>query len=318
MDNRDNWHWASRPSNDADFNEMMKSLDEHLGRCSLIPAHRSLSASRLVSMRLNLSGNHLFPTIQQRGEPFGPSDLLGRVGDWYKSTYGNRLLIDMSPGSVVLQLRGTLWQLALPKIFGTCTIFLDRNLANSGHKVLARGAVPTLNLLLEIDGMTQSYANQLTDGELGHIVQKFHLAWEALIFLDDIGGHDLFHQARADRKAAVEALMSGGQALSRARWDTAQCAEKILKGLLARAGHTFPKGSDGHKIPLLGNLIAEKMGQALPLGDLALIDCPPKVRYREIDVSVQDALSAHDALIRVLQVVRKSSTIAQAAKLTDL
>jgi HEPN domain-containing protein len=299
MDNRDDWTWPSRPTNETEFDAMMTSLDRHLGSCGLLPFQRGLNAVRLVSMRLALSGHNLLPRPEQRGALFSPTDLLGRVHDWYDANYGDRMHMNMSPGAVALQMHGTLWLLELPRIWGTVKMFIDRDLTTKGLLIGAKGRTASHNVLLSVRGMTQAYASRLEDDDLRLIGDAFERGWHGLNFLDGLEEHDLFAQARDDRKLAVVALLDGSP--SKARWDTAQCAEKVFKGLLARAGHDYPTdGRRGHDIVHMGSLLEEKLGMRLSADDLAVIHCSAAVRYVEKSVSQEEALAAHDALLRVL------------------
>ena len=101
------------------------------------------------------------------------------------------------------------------------------------------------------------------------------------------------------------------------RWDTAQCAEKVLKGLLARAGHKYPtSGAKGHDILELGRLVGEKLGLAIPDSALRSIQCSPSVRYGEMNADQNEAYCSHKDLLSLLmriahweQTKRESPTV---------
>ena len=307
-DNVDGWTWADYPKDAAGFDEMMISLDQHLAACGLQPFQRGLNGVRLVSMRLGLSGHNIFPTQAQRGAPFSPTDLLGRVHDWYDANYADRMHMNMSPGNVIFQMRATLWRLRLPKVFGRVDMFLNRDLSKEGAQVGSRARPASHNLLRSIDGMTQTYADHLSNEELQLIASAFLRGNGSLVYLDGLKGHDLFEQARNDHRHAVDALLDG-RALSKARWDTSQCAEKVFKGLLGSAGHSYPTNAGkGHDIPHLGNLVRDHLRVPLPEPDLTIIHCSPAVRYAEAQVSGAEALASHDALLRVLAVLATART----------
>lgn len=294
-----NWTWPSRPTNEDEFDAMMTSLDRHLADRGLQPFQRGMHAVPLVSNRLGLSGHSLFPSPEQRGAPFSPTDLLGRVHDWYDANYGDRMHMEMSPGSVVFPMHGTLWLLSLPRVWGSVQMFIDQDLTNTGVRIGAHGQQASLNILTSIRGMTQAHARRLQDEDFRTIMLAFQRGWSALNFLDGLTGHAFFDQARNDRKLAVISLMEGNS--HKARWDTAQCAEKVFKGLLAGAGHAYPtSGTKGHDIPFLGALVSERLGANLPEQDLVSVHCATAIRYAELPSSQEDAVSAHDALLRLL------------------
>jgi len=296
----DAWTWAPSPTNSAEFDAMMSSLDTHLAAAGLQPFQRGLNAERLVAIALELDGIPFPRRGESRHPAFGPSDLLGRVHEWYDANYGKRMHMDMSPGSVVFRLNSTLWRLRMPKIYGRVQVFLDQNLENKGRAVGTAEAPATLNLLLSIDDMTAPLAARLRAQDFATIAAAFGRGYNGLCWLEDATGHDLFDQARQDYRASVSALMSG-RAWNDARWDMAQCAEKTFKGLLGRAGHQFPTNArDGHDIVGLGALITKHFGTPLSHEELKTVHCPPKVRYSEVETSEAEALSAHDALLQLL------------------
>lgn len=300
MNSMDTWTWPIRPTTDSEFDAMMTDLDHHLAAHNLLPARRSLNAARLVSMALGLSGTPFLGGDSDRGKPFSPRDLLARVFDWYSATYGDRNKIDFSLGYVVLPLRNTYWRLRIPLVYGTVIPFADRNLANSGREKGTESEPASHNVLTSLQDVTQTYADRLTDHEINRVVHAYNRGYFAMATLDELAGHDLFDQARGDFAHSVDAL-AAGHALSKARWDTAQCAEKVFKGLLGRAGLPYPtNAAQGHDIVHLGDLVTKHFKILLPESALRAIHCPPRVRYGEINVDPNEAWTSHDALLDVL------------------
>jgi len=279
---------------------MMSSLDEHLAKCGYQPAHRRSRAEYLVSLRLGVSAAISGPLwIRPQRTPFGPTDLLMRVGEWYEQNYGGRLYPPFRARSFVIDIRGTLWRVRLPKVWGTIAVVVDPNLSED-----YRGG--GLNIIQSIEGFTQAYATRLSDDELRKISKESQVAFSAIEVINGLPRHTLFEQARMDYGHSVDALMSGFSS-SKACWETAQCAEKVLKGLLAINGHDYPsKGGAGHDIPRLGEIVLDKLDLALAPDLLQEIHCNPKVRYGEQNVSVTEAFSAHVGLLTMMvQIGRK-------------
>lgn len=305
MSGINDWSWPARPTNEAEYDAMMVDLDRHLAAQQLQPAQRSHNAGRLVSMALKLSGTPILSADSDHGEPFGPRDLLARVGQWYDATYGDRNKLDFALGYVVLTLRGTYWSLRIPLIFGTVLPFANRDLSKSGRQLATRTSESaTHNVLTGLKGITQTYADRLTDSEMVSVLKSYQRGYVALAALDEFKGHELFDAARGDYGFSVEALIDA-RALAKARWDNAQCAEKVFKGLLSRAGQAFPTdAARGHDIVQLGQLVSQHFGLALPEPALRLIYCPPKVRYSQVMVTQQEAWTAHEALLAVLGLLR--------------
>lgn len=301
------WQWASRPTTAEEFDAMMVSLDRHLASEGRAPSQRGLKAALVVSSTLGLSGTPILGGRSGRGAPFSPVDLLARVHDWYVDTYAEKANIDFSPGSVVMQLHGNLWRLKMPWIMGSAQAFIDRDLSNQGNRLSKPGSPPvSLNVLRSVEGITQPYASRLTNEDLRHVMETFAHGFLAVAWLDNLKGNDLFNEARVDYRHSVEALLRGGE-LGKARWETAQCAEKVFKGLLAQAGHSYPtKGGQGHDIAHLGDLVREKLRVRLVENDLTAAHCSTAMRYGEEKTSLDEALAAHQALLRILNAIRSA------------
>ena len=227
--------------------------------------------------------------------------------EWYSETYGDKTKIDFSPGSVVVPLHGNLWEMKMPKVWGSFQPFISQDLTNEGSRIATKGSPPVRhNILCSVQGMTQTYANRLSKDEMLLLAGRFINGYEAMVCLDDLKGSDLFEEARGDYRHSVDALLTGRE-LSKARWDTAQCTEKVLKGLLAREGHEYPTfGAKGHDIVHLGSLVKEKLGIDLPKPDLSLIYCSPAIRYGQEKSTPEQALAAHEALVRTLHNLAKA------------
>lgn len=237
--------------------------------------------------------------------PFGPCDLFERIHEWYGTTYGSRNKIDLSSGSVVLVLHGGLWELNVPYMRGHIEVIADCDLSNppAGHQIQKTKAdSPVMvNVLQQMKGLTQAYANRLTPNEMSQVIVRFAEADFALNALEQLKGSSLFDEARSDYRHSVAALLAENE-LAKARWDTAQCAEKIMKGLLARSGHhDYPKGRGGHEHVGLGKMLSEKLQLSLKEADLEAVYCPPAVRYGELASTRDDALLAHDGLLHILR-----------------
>lgn len=302
-----NWSWDMRPATADEYDAMMVSLDRHLASLGLAPPQRPINATLVVSSAFGLLGTPIIGGSRDRGEPYSPADLLARVHDWYSDTYGDKTKIDFSPGSVVVSLHSNLWEMKMPKVWGSFDLFVSQDLSSQGNYISTKGSTPAKhNILLSVQGMTQAYASRLNKDDLVFLAGRFINSYPAIVCLDDLKGHDLFEEARGDYRHSVDALLTGRE-LGKARWDTAQCAEKILKGLLAREGHAFPtSGAKGHDISHLGTLITDKIGFSLLSADLSSVHCTAAVRYGEMKISIEDALAAHEALVRLLSALAKA------------
>jgi hypothetical protein len=300
------WAWSKRPSSEVEFDAMLSSADEYLAQHGHLPHQRPMQAKVLVSAKLGFSAP-LFRAswMNLQPEPFGPTDLLERVDDWYKNNYGKRLLSPFPARSFAVSLRSTLWRVHLPVVFGTVNITVDTDLS------VAHGG-GSWNLLHGIDDFTQAYANRLCPEEIHTLLESSKEAFATVDFLNELpssgSASALAQQARLDYEHSVDALLSGF-AWSKARWETAQCAEKVIKCLLQVHGHDFPKGRDGHDIPKLGALLEEVLVVRVDPRHWHAVHCEPKVRYGEEPVTAQSAYNAHRALLHVLASLSDSPTL---------
>lgn len=300
MDAEDNWNWPCRPGNQAEFDRMMDSVDKHLAACGIAPYQRGLRASRLIAMALQWDLMPIMSNAVSRGAPFSQSDLGVRIQEWYRDNYGERNKVTFSPGSVVLNLDGSLWRINYPLIMGTVELFISRNLSDGDADNAIARTPPRSNVLRSVKDLPQRRADRLTDFQLFFIWNFWHAGYRAIETLNALRDHDLFEQARGDYRLAVDTLLDG-RPLNSVRWNTAQCAEKIIKGLLARAGQPYPKGGpNAHDISHLGQLLREHLAIEIPLSLLRTITCPAAVRYGEIKVDLNEAWTAHRSLVDML------------------
>lgn len=279
---------------------MMLSLDRHLSSKGLPPSQRSMRASMQLSWTLGLDGTPIFGGSADRSPDFSSRDLLARVHDWYSEHYGNAMKIDMSPGKILIFVNGNLWKLQLPMLMGSMTVVADRDLSLCKQKSIDRGSV-VFNVLCAMEGLTQTFASNLSDRELAFIHHAFAHGWQAIMTLDALRGHHLFDEARSDYRHSVDAVATGRE-YGKGRWETAQCAEKLLKGLLAKEGHSYPKNAGkGHDHVHLGTLIGEKLGISLDERHLATLRTSPAVRYGEESSTLEQAMGSHAALLCLLR-----------------
>ncbi len=304
-DELNEWKWPTRPTNEEEFDAMMTSLDNRFSAEGIEPRHRGMRASQQVSWTLKLDGTPILGGPLDRGPPFSPRDLLARVHDWYSDHYGDAMKIDFSPGSFLVVVNGNLWKVRLPMIMGEGRLVVDRNLSLAKKDGVGRG--PAIhNVLCSVEELTQAMANKLSDQELAFFFHAFAHGWQAIMTLGSLGGHALFSEAKADFRHSVDAIASRRE-YGKARWESAQCAEKLLKGLLARAGHAYPKdGGRGHDHVHLGALLEEKLSIRISENILKILKTSPAVRYGEEASTLEQAMASHSALLALLRTLGSS------------
>lgn len=278
---------------------MMQDLDRALGSTGLTPAQRPIRAATHVATALGYSDKPMLPLERiESSRDFDPGWCVRNAWLWYESVYADQVSMDWGPGALILDIRGTLWRFRMPLIFGRVQIFVDRNLKNVGGSLERGGRTASVNLLCQIEGLSEELATRLSQAECDKVLAVFRSGFPAVKRLSELKGDGLFQIARNDYVSSIVAML--GSMWAKARWDTAQCAEKVLKGILNREGRKYPKGSKGHDIVLLGGLVAEATGVQFPHQALAAADCSTNVRYGEVPASQDEALLSHTSLLQIL------------------
>lgn len=290
------WGWKTKPSTEAEFEAMMASLDAYLAANGVLPHQRSFAGKSLVARMLNISVPLAGSTFAIGADEMDPT--LKRVSEWFGAVYEKRFNPHFGSRSFAFDLRGTLWRMTVGISFGTPQIFLDKDWNNTGSLPIEK----SLNLIHGIDDFTPAYAARLSEADLDTIDAAIRFGVPAIDAMDDFTGHVMFDLARLDYSHSVDALISG-IAWNKAWWETAQTAEKIIKGLLSVEKQDYPTGQKGHIIPHVGKCFSDYFKVELPTDLLKAIDCKPDVRYGDVEVTREDAFAGHIALLKLLPVL---------------
>ena len=293
------WGWKTRPSTDAEFEAMMVSLDSYLAAREVLPHQRSFAGKSLVARMLNIS-------VPLAGSIFGIGadeldPTLKRVSEWFQAVYEKRFNPHFDARSFAFDVRGTLWRMKIGVIMGAPQIFLDKDWSNTGGLPIEN----SLNLIHGIEDFTEAAAASLTLAEFDSIDADIRLGIPALHAMDEFTGHTMFDLARLDYAHSIDALISG-IAWSKAWWDTAQTAEKIMKGLLKMERQPDLDRKKGHIIPFVGKAFGDYFGVTLPADLLQAIDCKADVRYGDEEATREDAVAAHVALLKLLPMLAQA------------
>lgn len=287
------WGWKDRPATETDFEAMMASLDTYLAKHDVQPHLRAFAGKSLVARMLNISDPLAGSIFGIGSDDMDPT--VGRVSKWFEALYEKRSNRHFDSRSFVFDLRGTLWRMRVGIVFGSVQLFLDKEWTQTGGFPIENSR----NLLHGIDDFTPAYAARLSQADFDAIGPAIDVGIPALEALDGFNQHTLFDLARLDFAHSVDALVSG-IAWNKAWWETAQTAEKIMKGMLDMENQKYPKGQDGHVIPKVGEAFGKYFGVSLPADLLHDIDCRPAVRYGDEEATRQSAFAAHVALIKLL------------------
>lgn len=277
----------------------MRSLDQHLADRDLHIFQRPMHAASHLAMAYGTTERiQMIPAPKMDEHPkYSAEYLVARAHQWYSDRYGNAVKTRPEIGFFMVPLQHRVWKVRAPFFYGTAHVYIDRKLTPEPREnVISRGPV-SINILDCFEGMTQLYADALTDDELGFIGARFRMAFEAMTLLDALdNGSPLHRQARIDYNHSVEALCSVDRSYGKARRDTATCAEKVMKGMLGQKGVPFEQN---HKLGKLAKLLNEQCGIGVDLALVEKIYTQADVSYDKA-VSKQEALDAHENLLRFL------------------
>lgn len=232
-----------------------------------------------------------FPIICKRGgfslslaEP-----LAERIKVWFDSQYGERIKVDMSLGYGPVVIQGDLYKMRSP------WLITGGQIVCTTDKVKQVGAVPIVNVLEFIDGLTDQRANALTASELQSLQQEFIQCQTLFVDLRYVQNDDAFKIALGNIKGAVDFLFQEKPQTNEARWACLQAVEKFLKGWISKNGGTF---SNIHILARLNDLATNLGLIKVSDVDLALVQCSPGVRYGEIPVTIEEVVDAFNAALR--------------------
>jgi hypothetical protein len=285
------WTWPRLPETDAEFEAMARSLDQHLAALGVATTGRSFRAAHEVAPLIQAVNGNKPVILLGREAP----TLIKRLTAWFDQTYAGRPNPAFRSRSVAVDLPGEIWRMTIPILMGNVQPFANRDL-NVGVR---NGITDAYNILHAMEGLTAFHAHRLTNGDIEKAASFFLLGRRAVERLEKLKGDPKFDEARRDYAASVDALVSGS-AWNKARWETAQTAEKVMKGLMSLAKVEFPTGADGHKLKKVAKAFSDGLGVALPEDLIETIDCRPGARYGEENATREQAMASHVALLELL------------------
>ena len=289
-----------QPTNMAEFQKMMEIVDLNLRERDVPPDARPMNGWLEISRSLKL-GLRMFPdqkTVSAEGR-FDGDDMTIRILQWFDERYGENLKLAFGPGRVFFLIRHDPWIVNLPRIYGSAVLFASSTERSSQpEQYLRRREQPRVNVIESIENMTESMKASLTANEQRAILVHWTLSFDALSFLEAIGGTPMVAEAQSDIEAAVQHAMANPPHWGQSKWSSLQATEKTIKIFLSLRQKIFPFS---HELKKLAGL-AEAAG--LPPIDRSLlteIKCVPAIRYGEVPTTAFQALGAHVAALKVIR-----------------
>jgi hypothetical protein len=285
--------------NESDFEKLMEHTDQELKDQGVPIPSRPLHAFSEVSRRLNIAiviSPEAAPAIPRRYDRF---TLAAHINRWYQARYGDSLKVHLGPGSVAVMIRGDPWKMVIPRIYGSVICICDPDLDKyrNSPRIAAGPQPPEYNVLLCIEKFPAGLTGILTDMERQEILQFFMKAHEALQSLERICSKPYVNEAIADLNSAVTFILQRPPQYGQSKWSSLQLVEKLLKSFLKMNKASIPKHHE------LRRILKSAQNYGLVAPDAALlasIQCPAGVRYGEVPVKREEAISAHHASLDVV------------------
>lgn len=283
------------PEDGPEFDAMMRSIDAGFAERGVKITARPLQVSREISRRYGVD----FPMFRPRANSppnlrrFGP--LYERIQEWFKATYGKRLIIDISVGKVVVDLDGDFYALRLARVWGTVEFLAGRRFF---QPTLARDQLYRSNILQDIDDLTESKVARLSTAAIDAVFEVFPIGLLAFSTIDaTVEDEPLLRTVQGDLETSADKLLGQGQHYGESKWASLQAAEKCLKAAINLTGSKYRRGHSLEK--LIQQL--DDMGIMLPSPGLASsIQCLGGIRYGEQSCGRQEAFIAHHSSIRLI------------------
>lgn len=288
------------------INDIFEEIDERLIAQGVPIKLRYMEAVAEVSKYF---GNAPIPRSPQSLLPNNEmgNQLCVRLHYWYDAKYGKLQSFNSDLGFFYQKIRGDLWHYRVPNFVGTCNFFIDKNLT-------ACGAHNETNIMRMSSNMTQAYVNSLTDAELSSLITSFSSALESFEILSGwrLAKIPFCQAIEADLNTITVQLQINTMNYGQARWAYSQCAEKILKAWLLKAGISEERLKEkyGHSIHKLVNAFNKHYDEQLSPDKLDAITCPPSARYDEDDFSSEDIIEAQIWLFETIKMIGFSPKLA--------
>jgi SEC-C motif len=286
-------------NNEEDFRRVMESIDQEMRDEETPVRARSLEAVGKFTLGYSTWLMHMDP-------------LTHKIHEWFNRRYGDRLKIDPTWKMAVV-IRGDLYRLRLPLIFGAANVICSPNQYGITSKAAAstENRLPTINILDLIDDFTEEYAKSLTKDELAALFNQFQLGYAAMNEIGYISDTELVREAVGDIEASVTHLFANQPQFGLSKWASLQATEKLIKAFISHSGEKY---KTTHNLEELA-VKAESLGlNVIPRELLDKIQCSPGVRYGDPTVSMAEAIAAHHISLDICLGVASQIVLARSFK----
>jgi len=289
-------------SSEEEFLLLIEGFDQEISRENIKISARPFALIRKFTSRYNIILNGLPPRRPPKHGCFDPLEISIRIHDWVKKRYGEKLNIPFQIGKIAIPLRGDLYLINCPHIWGEVDFFCDPMTIGQKREAIGLDAPPTANILDLLENLTPDLAQSLSFEEFVKINVSFLLGLGAYLSFEVIKNVSYIREAKGDLDASVFHLMGHQPQMGLSKWASLQAVEKVIKAYISLKGETIPQTHE------LGKLCtqAERLGIPRPHKKfLDILQCPAKVRYGEISVSIEEAVKAHHVSLEICEYIAR-------------
>lgn len=239
-------------------------------------------------------------------DDFTNDALYAQVHRWYEKRYGDRIKIHLGPGSYILMIKNEPWEVVYPLCFGknNFTINSDLSKKNRSYITASGEAIPSVNILCHVNGMTFDVANSLSDYEKQIILSEYMFGLNAVQSLRSLSGAPFMEQASNDYDISVSNIFHKYPDYNNSKWASLQFAEKTIKSQLQINNISFKYN---HNLAELAESL-KALDLNVPEQIINNIQCKAAVRYGEEKVVRNQAiLAVQSALALFANVFRASA-----------
>ncbi len=226
----------------------------------------------------------LFPSFSAALDKNNP------IFQWYTAMYGEKLKGFGPWSGFIILIKGTVYKVNIPVMYGA-EMFNPINL---------------------IEGITRLRLNSLTDDERKAIFENIVMLFSCIARIQNV---DLLLWY-GDLHTSISIIMGKHPHYGISKWASLQMVEKVIKRFLEDKRTKPPRSKSGHDLDALF-LKACECGMKAPDKELVnAVKCTAGVRYGEIYVSVNEAVSAQHAAIQLCDHIAQTQGISRTMEIS--
>ncbi|MFA9705082.1 hypothetical protein [Klebsiella pneumoniae] len=283
--------------------KLIKEIDDDLCSSGVPILQREFDCTAFISKKLNIN----LPLFVSKGTSSLSEGhkISFIISEWYKEMYGDRLNINTDLGYILLLIRKDLMICRIPNFAGECAFFIEEDLS-------LNIASNETNILLMIDGMTQSFANSLSDDEKEMIFLTFMKGLKSSVIIADWFGQDIdmINAAINDWASIKSNLKLRASHLGNAKWSYSQFIEKIVKAWLLKAGLSKSVVRKfNHHIDDASSKFNDIYKEKIDIDMIKNIKGDAGLRYDEIIVTPEELIKIQDDVLNVIIAIGHTPTL---------